>query len=310
MLDFLTRPRFPKHALGFERDLITALSLTKEGKRHFTISAATTMDLDENVLVPSFIEPNILNRTFLLNSLREIVETAGLQKVTDWSASLPSATSRTAILVLENPPSGNEERERILDWKAERAFGAEVSGLRVSLEKIAADEKGSIRYFATAVNLSVLEEFESVFAELGWRVGLILPRSVSEARWLLNPEFRNDSLLISGQTEGFTALLIRENAPRIVRTVSCSDAEFADEFYRLLMFYNDRLGGGTGSSLERILFFGDEDQRPRIGQIAQEALGKNLNILRAADVGLEIPSTSLRFSEVAAAAGIAALAWG
>jgi hypothetical protein len=76
------------------------------------------------------------------------------------------------------------------------------------------------------------------------------------------------------------------------------------------MFYNDRLGGGTGSSLERILFFGDENQRARIGQIAQEALGKNLNILRAADVGLEIPSTSLRFSEVAAAAGIAALAWG
>jgi hypothetical protein len=310
MLDILSRPRFPKYALGFERDLVTALSLTREGKRHFTISAATTMDLDENVLVPSFIEPNILNRTVLLNSLREIVETAGLQKVTEWSASLPSATARTAILVLENPPTGKDERERIIDWKAERAFGAEVSELRISLEKIESDEKGSTRYFATAVKLSVLEEFENIFEELGWRAGLILPRPVSEARWLMNPEFRNDSLLISGQNDGFTALLLRENAPRVVRTVSCGNEEFADEFYRLLMFYNDRLGGGTGSSLERILFFGDENQRARIGQIAQEALGKNLNILRAADVGLEIPSTSLRFSEVAAAAGIAALAWG
>ena len=36
----------------------------------------------------------------------------------------------------------------------------------------------------TAVHLSVLAEYESVFAALGWQAGLLLPRHVGEEQWL------------------------------------------------------------------------------------------------------------------------------
>ncbi len=310
MFPILTRPHFPKHAVGFERDCITALSLSKEGRHEFTISAATTMDLTENVLIPNFDEVNIRNRTEVRKSLREITEAAGLHEVKNWSVSLPSASARTAIIVLENPPTSNAEREQILEWKSERVFGSAASSLRITFEKLSPDEKGAERFWAAAVSLNVLDEFESLFAELDWRAGLILPRAVSELKWLQNGKAKNDSLLVSEQPGGFTAYILRDNVPSVIRTVSCSQNEFADEFFRLLMFYKDRVGARAGSnSLERLLFLGEDSQKSRIGKIAEEALGKSIRVLGSEDVGLRIPSSSLRFGEVAAPAGLASMAW-
>ena len=53
-------------------------------------------------------------------------------------------------------------------------------------------------------------------------------------------------MLISGQNDGFTALLLRGTEPSVVRSVTCEQNEIDDEIYRLLMFYNDRFGGETG----------------------------------------------------------------
>ncbi len=310
MLESLTQPNFPKAALGLEKESITALALQKEGRGQFGIKQAATIELPDHLLTPSFTEINISNTEEMLVMLEEVLMNAGLMKQKSWSVSLPSNSARTAILTLDAEPASKEELSQVLDWKAENTFGAPAGELRISRRKIASDEKGKSRYFATAVKLSVIDEYETLFERLGWQAGLILPRALSEAKWLVDKKTKNDSLLISSQEDGFVALLLRGDEPMVVRSVTCTEEERDDEIYRLLMFYRDRLGNAESETfLEKVLAIGKNFTSARLKEIADEALGKTLKILRPEDIGLNMPVQTMQFSEIAAPAGLASLGW-
>jgi hypothetical protein len=310
MLSFLTQPNFPKAAIGFQRGSITALSLQREGRNAFGIKQAATVDLPTGLLNPSFLEPNISNPREFAVVLEDVVTSAGLLAQKAWSISLPSNTARSAILTLENMTSGKEESEEILDWKAEQSFGAPATDLRITRFKIAPDRDGRPRYFASAVKLSVIDEYETIFENFGWKAGLILPRAVSEARWITNDSNQADSMLISSQSDGFSAILMRDGEPAVIRSVTCTIDEQDDEIYRLLMFYNDRFAAVSREKLlERILLIGKSFVPAKIREISEEALGRTLRILPPEEIGLNLPASSLNFDELAAPAGLAALGW-
>ena len=310
MLSALTQPNYPKAAIGLERDAVTAIALEKEGRGYFSVRQAATIDLPSNLLTPSFLEKNIASPEELRVLLEDVVVSAGLMSQKNWSVSLPSNTARTAILTIDSGTASKGETEEILDWKAEQSFGAPAGELRITRNKISNDREGRSRYFATAVKLSVIDEYETIFESLGWTAGLILPRAVSETKWLLGGAGRADSLLLSSQNDGFTALLLRGDEPAVVRTVTCSAGERDDEVYRLLMFYNDRFADAqSGGVLENLLVIGKDLIESRIREISTEALGRALRILRAEDVGLSVPAGNLSFDDLAAPAGLASLGW-
>lgn len=306
MFEFLTQPNYPKAAIGLEREAVTAIALQKEGRGKYAVSQAATVELPSKLLNPSFIERNIASPEELRVLLEDVVVSAGLMSQRNWSVSLPSNTARTAILTIDNGTAAKGETEEILDWKAEQSFGAPAGELRITRHKISNDREGRSRYFATAVKLSVIDEYESIFESFGWTAGLILPRAVSETKWLLGASERTDSLLLSSQNDGFTAMLLRGDEPAVVRSVTCSLNERDDEIYRLLMFYNDRFAEpNSGRLLENLLIVGKDLVPSKIREISSEAMGYALRILRAEDVGLNVPVGSLSFDDLAAPAGLA-----
>ena len=200
--------------------------------------------------------------------------------------------------------------DRLLEWKAEQSFGAPSGQLRITRYQISNDREGKQRYFATAIKLSVIDEYESVFEQFGWKAGLILPRAVAETNWLLNESTAMDSLLISSQSDGFTAVLLRGNEPSVVRSVTCAPGEIDDEIYRLLMFYNDRFADAQGGNLlSRLLLIGRDLVPEKIRAISTDAFGRTLAIVRSEDLGLNVPVGSLSFDDLAAPAGLAAFGW-
>jgi hypothetical protein len=306
MFSFLTEPNFPKAAIGIESDRVTVIALNKEGRGRFGVRNAASVDLPASVIQPQFLGANISSRAGLRAVLQDVTNLAGLLGQRNWSVSLPSNTARTAILTIDAANKG--EAEEVLDWKAEQSFGSPAAHLRISKHRISNDAEGRTRYFASAVKLSVIDEYETVFEEMGWKAGLILPRPVCESSWLLRSQSPEDALLLSSQEEGFTAVLFGDGEPSVVRTVICKDSEKDDEIYRLLMFYNDRFATERGQrELNRVLTVGSDLKANKIVDIAQEALGRALAVLRADDLGLNIPAGTLSFDEIAAPAGLAVL---
>jgi len=308
MFSFLSEPNYPNAAIGIESDAITAIALDRQGKGAFGVKQVATVPLAAGIVMPSFLDVNISNTHQFSEVLEEAVTSAGLLKQKRWSVALPSSTARTAILTLEAEPAQKSEADEILDWKAEQSFGAAAVDLRISRQSISRDRDGRARYFATAIKLSVIDEFENVFERLGWKVGLILPRAVSETNWLLGAEDAGDAMLISGQSDGFTALILRGNEPTVVRSVTCDASEIDDEIYRLLMFYNDRYAREMGSTLDRLLVTGRYIVPAKVMEIAADALDRATPVLSSDEVGLHLPDRNFSFDELAAPAGLAALA--
>ncbi len=305
MFSFLTKPNYPNAAVGIEKAAVTVLSLQKDSGRFLSVRSAASVQLPTSLVNPDFFESNVSSRNGLGRCLVEAASLAGLLNQRNWSVALPANSARSAILTIEG---GKNEADEVLDWKAEQSFGAPALQLRITKHRIANDAEGRTRYFATAIKLTVIDEYESVLEELGWKAGLILPRPVCEANWLIRDRITTDTLLISSQEDGFTAFLFGSGEPNVVRSVTCSSSEKEDEIYRLLLFYNDRFAKERGSNqLDRVLAIGKDLSAARLNEIAVEALGRTISFLLPSDLGFGIPDASIGFDEIAAPAGVAAL---
>lgn len=313
MLTKLLKPRFPSSAVGIETGVASVVQLDR-GRGGFVVKRAASVNLPADLVRANFDEQNLSDPAELAGALSELMTSAGLLRQRKWSVALPEASARAAILTIEGKPGSRRELEEVLEWKIERSFGAPLSELRVSREQLAADAQKQPRFLITAIRLSVLAEYESVFSALGWHAGLVLPRHAGEEQWLRNGN-SGDGLLLTAHDEGFTAVLMRGQRPITLRSVFCEIEECDDEIHRVLLFYSERSGprgsgeSSTGPTVDRLLVVGERLDKQRVARIAQETLGISLRPMGAADVGLLIPAGDLAFDVIAAPAGLARLAW-
>jgi hypothetical protein len=310
MLTRLLKPRFPSCAVGIETGIASAVQLDR-GRGGFVVKRAASVNLPPDLVRANFDENNIGDPAELTSALSDLIISAGLLRQRKWSVAVPEASARAVILTIEGTPGSRRELEEVLEWKIERSFGAPLSELRVAREQLAPDPQKQPRYLITAIRLSVLAEYESVFAALGWHAGLVLPRHAGEEQWLRNGN-SGDGLLLTAHNEGFTAVLMRGQRPLTLRSVFCEIEECDDEIHRVLLFYSERSGSSgssNGAPVDRLLVIGDGLDKQRVAQIAQDTLGVSLRPMDAADVGLLIPAGDLAFDAIAAPAGLARLAW-
>ena len=307
----IIHPWYPATAVGLEKGFASVVHLERGRGNVFALRRAATVDLPDDVIRPSFDDQNIADPTALAMALTDLAASAGLLKQKRWSVTLPEATTRTLILIMESQAGSQSELEEMLNWKMERGFNSSLDELSVSREKLPRDMHGRDRYIAVAVKRSVREEYETVFGAIGWRVGLLLPRHFGEAQWLIRNGNAGDALLLSFSPGGFTAAVFRDKQPLILRFISCDVEEVEDELYRLLLFYRDRRTSQTdtdgGVSLSRLLVVGEGLTKQRASEIVNETLGANLHALDPVDIGLQLPEGQLDFDEIAAPAGLASL---
>jgi Tfp pilus assembly PilM family ATPase len=310
----LVSPRYPSAAAAIEKGHVTVAQLDK-AREGFILKRGATVAFSPDLVVPDFSAPsNISNLDELAAALSDAAISAGLGKQQKWSVALPEGSTRTIIVTLESAPSSNSELEEILLWKMERGFGAAVDLLQVSRERLTPDGQGRGRYLATAVKQSVLAEFETVFESLGWRTGLILPRSVAESRWLTLRATPGDSLLLSSYEDGFTAAIYRGAEPVVVRSIHCEENDRLDELYRFMLFYRDRVSTQRDATpgeakLERILLSGTGISRESVSTVLAETIDTEVAPLSLQQAGLSVPSADFSFSDLAAPTGLATLAW-
>jgi hypothetical protein len=130
---------------------------------------------------------------------------------------------------------------------------------------------------------------------------------------------RADSLLVSSHAEGFTAVVLRAGTPLFVRGVVCEREDRADELYRFLLFYRDRTSPQAaegevatplyGDGIGRLFVAGTGLDESDASAIVEETLSAAPRAVQPSDLRLAFPAAGIDFRQIAAPAGLAALAW-
>ena len=304
---FFFEPHIPHIGAGFIDDRFVVVDIhRKRGSLAIAANAYTVLPPD--LVCAGFDSPNITDPSALAEIITQTAEGAGLANRKKWSVTLPQGVTRTVVVNVEGNPTSRKEIDEILAWKVERALGINMSGLRIARGRLPGSSGGQ-RFLVTVSPENVLAEYEGVFQRIGWQVGLLLPKLLGEAEWILGGSAACDKLLISAHNGGFTSMIVRDAQPLLIRTHD-SVQSFADEIYRVVLFYIDRFPADSEphASLDQLMLIGDSDRNQVIEAVA-DATGRSPHLLTPEDLGLDLQGQPISFDSIAAASGPAILAW-
>jgi len=301
-------PPAPNTAAGFVDDNFAVVDV-RRARGGFSLASSAVTQMPVGLVTPAFDTLNIQDAQEVSAIIRQTAEAAGLLNRKRWSVALPDATARTLVIALESRPSTRSELNEMLAWKVERLIAASSNELNISRQRLS-PAGGQERYLVTVARNDVLSQYEAVFAGLGWKAGLILPRHMGEAQWLMWDDSPGDKMLVSANRSGFTSLIVRNGEPVLVRSFVCEPEYAADELHRFALYYRDRLSDGPApaSVLSRILVLGGIDQAAAVRAVADATDNEPL-ALDPSEFGMDLRGEAIRFEHLAAAAGLATIAW-
>jgi len=303
---FFFEARVPHIGAGFIDDRFVVVDMQRK-RSHLAIAASAYTVLPPDLIRPGFDSPNITNPEELAEIIQQTAEGAGLANRRKWSVTLPPDVARTVVIGVEGNPTSRKEIDEIVAWKVERALGISTTGLRVARARLPESSAGQ-RYLVTVSPESVVAEYEGVFQAVGWQVGLLLPKLLGEAEWLLGDTTAGDKLLISAHTGGFASVIVRGAEPLLIRNHDGIQS-FADEIYRVVLFYLDRFRTGHEGEpgLEQLMVIGEVDRGQAVRAVA-DATGNVPHLITPTDLGLDLHGEPISFDLIAAASGPAILA--
>ena len=304
---FLTAPDWPRTAVAIGETHVAVSTLRRRGGE-FEPRNLGVLRLPAGLVRAGFTEPNITNEAELIEKLRETVAQAGHRRLRRLAATLPAGSARSLVFTLDNLPTDRRELAQMIEWKIERSVGSPTSELRITHQRLS-DFNGHSHWLASAVHERVAEQYDRVFQQLGWQAGLLLPQTLGEAQWLMHMDLADDQALVSLREDGFDTVIVRGQEPILVREVHCAPEEREDEFYRIMIFYRDRLVPANGvAQLSRLLTLGNAQEQRRFREVLISALETAAVSLDPAQIGLRVEPQA-PFKDFAAAAGLATLAW-
>ncbi|HEX4949340.1 MAG TPA: hypothetical protein VFZ34_21885 [Blastocatellia bacterium] len=304
--NFLTIPTLPRISLAITPSHLALIELQKRGGA-FQPKKLGVHTLPADLVQASLSEPNITREAEFIDALSTLAERAGFGRKLKLSLTLPEGSAQSLVVTLEQKPVSHSELEQMLNWKISRTTNLKPAEMRMSFQSLS-PHNGQPRWLVAAVHEQVLQQYERALSQLGWQAGAVLPQHLGEMQWLLRgaASAEEDQALVSTNDRGFVVVIVRGTEPILVREVFCEPHEREDEFFRLMVFYRDRLN--PTQPLKRILVIGEPNDQVIFSQALTAALEQNPQKLAPTSLGLNLDAGA-PFNRLAAAAGAATLAF-
>jgi len=220
--------------------------------------------------------PNLLKPHLFREALPRVSATNSLKRRTA-ALVIPDYAVRMAILDFEDFPSGEEERIALLRFRLRKSvpFHIDESQLAYSVQ---IEQPKRIEVLVVAMARPILDEYERIFIDAGYRVGLIMPSSIAALRLCSSAE---KDLLLVAKAAGSTLsmLLIEQGRVRLVRCLDLAAEEgeaarreehtVLPPLQQTLAYAEDQIG----HPVSRLLLCGFGPDTDSVGRIAEKQFG-------------------------------------
>ena len=177
--------------------------------------------LGEKALVASPSAPNVLRPQLFRDALARLAGPAGQRR--NAALVIPDYAVRMAVLDFQDFPTKEEDRIALLRFRLRKSVPFHIEEANLSYA-IQVQEPKHTEVLAVAIARPILEDYERLFTEHGFRVGLVTPSLLATIP--LFPESKDGlTLIVKVAGLAVSVLLIEGDRVRLVRSVDLSQTE-------------------------------------------------------------------------------------
>jgi len=190
---------------------------------------------------------------------------------------IPDYAVRMAILDFEEFPATDEERSALIRFRLRKGVPFHIDEAQVAYS-VQLNEPKRVEVLAVAIARPILDEYESLFSNAGYRVGLVTPSSIAALPLYSGAE---PGLKLVAKTAGSTlsVLLLEQGRVRLVRCLDLASGEGEETepgdfnilalLQQTLAYAEDQIG----QPATRLMLCGFGHETETLGRIAQQELG-------------------------------------
>jgi type IV pilus assembly protein PilM len=240
----LRDPEPPLVAIEVRARSVGAVRVSRGGGRT-VLGAAAFLDLPEGVLKLSMTQPNILDVEAFKQTLRAVLERAGILAGGRVALVLPDPVARVALVPAAEVKGNRAQMDELMRFRLRKAVPFEVR------EALVASTAGGARsgdpLMVGAIFRPVLEGYEAACRALGLHPGLVELSGLALMTAAFAARPPADRLLVNWDDGYVSLILARGEWPILVRTLTSEAVSSADEVARevgnTVLYYRERLGG-------------------------------------------------------------------
>jgi hypothetical protein len=244
----LLEPAAPDVAVEVHQRSLGVLRVARRGGVA-TLAAAAIVELGEGVVVPSLLQPNVMDAEAFVRALRAAMERAGVAPGAPAALLLPDPAARIAVFPAEEIVArSRREADEVLRFRLRKGVPFEVREAALAFETWPAGPDRPPRALTVAMAREVLLSYEAPVREAGLEPGLVEVAALALLR-AAAPGPGGDDLLVNWDDGCVSFLLTQDGVPALARTLQVAGVEdVTREAASTLLYHRERL---QGSSLRR-----------------------------------------------------------
>jgi type IV pilus assembly protein PilM len=241
------------------------------------------------ILQISPIAANFLNAQLCRDALTQLAPLDKSKRVRT-ALVIPDYAVRMAILDFEELPSSEEERAALVRFRLRKSVPFPIEEAQVAYS-VQSNVPKRVEVLAVAIAKPILDEYEMLFADAGYRVGIVTPSSIATLPLCATAE---PGLTLVAKAAGSTlsVLLLEQARLRLIRVLDLagseidnSGAEAAEtEDFSVLALVQQTLAYAEdqlGQQVKRLLLCGFGSEADSVGSLAQSEFGIPYAALRS-----------------------------
>ncbi len=227
--------------------------------------------------------PNILKPQLYRDALAKAAGANGKRQTS--ALVIPDYAARMAVLDFENFPAGEPERLALIRFRLRKTVPFPIDEAQVSYS-IQLSQNNLLEVLAVAIARPILQEYEAIFTDAGYRVGMVVP-SVLASLPLCDKAVKGLTLLAKATGYTLSAVLIEEGRMRLIRCLDLGITEQATALegaaaimpllQQTLAFSEDQLG----EKVSQVLLCGFREEANTISAAIGRDFGVPCTVLSA-----------------------------
>jgi type IV pilus assembly protein PilM len=314
---WLLEPEPPGLGLDLRANELSLARLSEKRGRA-ELDLCVTSPLPPGTLHLDMLEPNIRDADTLAQVIESVLLRSGAAGSKRIALTLPDYLSRVSIVELPEAPRSSAETIEVLKFRLKKSLPFDAGDARVAYESLGGNPPS---YLTGVMHETVVGQYEDFLSDLGFRVGLVLPASVSLLGVLRPLADKNlspgaDYFFVNVEREYFTVSLVRDRgAPVLMRTLGLrategppaayTEEDLLQDIIPTAIYYREKL---KGSSLERVYYRSLRPDLVHLREILEgqfEAPSEPFNLTSAIAVASDLQLDAALADSVGAAAGAA-----